>query len=196
MLGLLAAGAASCAFLWVGRAGEADETGDTAPAGISYAHREYLLLVAAVSILMPHLTGLSLFHWSLLRRTADESLRNAAFKAASSVAMLLLLLVLSAAAAAAFWLSCRNAGWRPSHWLAKPAGAVATAHPTPERRLPLMWAKRFLLSWRLPLFYGWLLVVAGLCSFLGWWGFLATVPAALLYIWLLMRERAPHRGAA
>jgi hypothetical protein len=193
VLGILAAGVIACAFLW---ASTPEQTPGTSGLGLfGYAEREYLLFVAAVSLLLPRVTSLVLFDWSPLRRVAKETQGEAILRAASAVSWLLLMIVLSAAAAAAFWISCRKAGWKPSRWLARPdqaaLGAALGATPSlaAEQRVPLAWARVFLVSWRLPLLYGWLLVLTLACSFLGWYGFLAATPAAAHYIWMLMRER-------
>jgi hypothetical protein len=211
-MGIVGAAAIACSFLWANIAEHNAGTGS--PGLFRYAQREYLLLVGAVSLLLPRLTGLALFEWSSLRRTARETVGEAALKAASGVSWLLLLIVLSAAAAVGFWVSCRQAGWKPGDWVARPAapardaalagagvtsmgatgaaptaGAVEPQSPHPQQRLPLLWAQRLFLSWRLPLLYGWLLVLVAACSFLGWYGFLAAVPAAVHYVWMLTRER-------
>jgi hypothetical protein len=195
VLGIVATAAAACAFLWASVAEQA--TDRSVPAGLRYAQREYLFLVGAVSLFLPRLTGLALFDWSTLQRTAAETQDQAVMKVASSASWLLLLIVLAAAAAAGFWISCRQAGWKPSDWLAgQAAPAGAAPNLAQQQRVPLAWVKRLFLSWRLPVLYGWLLVLVAACSFLGWYGFLAAVPAAGHYLWMLARGRLETRTAA
>ena len=179
VLGVLAGAAIACAFLWDSTAGDEAAVGTRPQFGT--AEREYLLAVGAFSLLLPNLIPLVFVRWSSLGQRADETLSDAVVNGAVVAASLLYLPLLFASAAAAFWVSARRAAWRPSRWLAAPA----TPRPS---------AKEFFLSWRLPLLYGWLIVLIAVCSFLGWYGFLAAAPAAAHYVWMLARCRRVSCG--
>jgi hypothetical protein len=204
LMALLSGTAIVCAFLWTQTSGEDDARGG--PPRISYAQREYMLFVAAASLLLWRLTLLLATDWSLLRLRTHQSASGAVL---IILASLLPLLLLFAFATAAFWTSCRRTGWKPTRWLTAPVsdtpvhGAAAWraeaagAGLGPRRRGALDWGQRFFLTWRLPLFYAWLLLVIAACSFLGWYGFFAAVPAAVHYLWMSMRDRSgAHRAAA
>ncbi len=210
--GLITTVILACAFFWARSTRE--PTAEDA-ARLSPADREYLLFAGAAALLLPRLFGLAAIPWSRLQRTTDETTQEVVIRGAASVATILLPLVLTAAAAAAFWVSCRQEGWEPSRWLARPhtgpvlartgatsAGAAEESYAgatepgaAAERSVTLAWLRRLLLTWRLPLLYGWLSALAAACSFLSWYGLLAAVPAAAHYGWMLLRERASLQTA-
>ena len=83
---------------------------------------------------------------------------------------------------------------------AVPAAAAAVPQAAPEtpaarrhadwRAFALRWDRKVLLTWRLPVLYGWLVILIAVCSFLGYWGFLAAAPAAAHYLAMWAWERA------
>jgi hypothetical protein len=197
-LGLLASATVACAFLWASAAADGAAVSTRLPFG--YFQREYLLFVGAFSLFLPNMIYLASADWGILRQRADETLSDAVYVGFVLVASLLYLVLLFGVATAAFWVSCRRAGWKPSHWLAaRGAGAAgadtAGAEPslTPQPRVPLARVQLFLLSWRLPLSYAWFIVLVAACSFLGWYGFAAAAPAAAHYLWMLGRDRTRDR---
>ncbi len=203
--GMLASAIVACAFMWAG-ATHGAAPAERAPR-FGFLRREYLLLAGAICLLMPNLINLITTPWGLLARRSDETLREAVLAGVVVVSSLLYQLVLYAAAAAAFWLSCRRLGWKPSRWLAAPGDPATGAEtapppdtrapdgtaPAPQPRVPLAWAQRFFLTWRLPLLYAWAIVLVAACSFVGWYGFVAAAPAAAHYLWLLGRDRSAAR---
>ncbi len=180
---ILAATLVACAFLWAKDAA-LSTPGDATH--FSFADREYLLFAGAAALFLPRLAGLSTIRWSLLRRAQSETLQEAVIQGAASVATILLPLALSGAATAAFWLSCRERGWQVERWLAVPSSRSA---------LEGAGLARLVLTWRLPLLYGWALVLTAACSFLNWYGFLAAAPAAAHYVLMMTRELARRQVA-
>ncbi len=183
----------AAAFFWHGRAGreaaddregrddregpeerEAPEGRAGRPRHLGFAGREYLLAVAALLLLLSRLTDFVFVDWGSLRPAEDQTLSEAVLQGIVFLAILLRLPVLFGAATLAFWTSARQAGW------------------TPDR----------LLNWRLPLVLAWLIALIAAASFVGWYGFLAVVPATAHYAWMLGRsrrrgpEREPRRGRA
>jgi hypothetical protein len=213
LLGMMASAVVTCAFLWTASAETPAAGGGARHFGL--LHREYLLLVGAFSLFLPNIIYLLSADWSVLRQRSDETLSQAAYAGIVLVSSLLYLLVLFAAATVAFWFSCRRLGWKPGRWLAAPPlgaardesapaaaapkgaePAVVDADLTSQPRVPLAWAQRFLLSWRLTLTYAWFIVLVAACSFLGWYGFAAAVPAAAHYLWMLRHDGKRNRRVA
>jgi hypothetical protein len=171
VLGILAGLTVWRAFSWY-RANE------RLAGSLAFAEREYLLAVAAFSLFVPRLLGLSLVDWSIMSRAADETMQTAVVTGIIYLSMVLLLPTLFFTGAAGFLVSSRQMGWRASRW---------TGSPTADG--PQSWGRRLLLTWRLPLLYGWLLLLVAASSFLGYYGLATLAPAAAMYLWLLARER-------
>jgi hypothetical protein len=218
LLGMLASAVVACAFLWAASSEPGAATDGTGRFG--RLHREYLLLVGAFSLLLTNVVYLLTTDWSILRQRTNETLSEAIYVGIVLVSSLAYLVVLFAAATAAFWISCRELGWKPGRGLAAPSlgltrdqSAAVAASPAPadsvgasttgagrelaaaRQRVPLVRAQTFLLTWRLPLLYAWFIVLVVACSFLGWYGFAAAVPAAAHYLWRLGSDRLGRRAA-
>jgi hypothetical protein len=204
----------------------------SATASVPRAEREYLLLVAAVSLLLLSLLSLVFKNWTFLQRTAGQTVAEWTAEGVASMTVVLLLPALFLSASAGFLVSCRQAGWRRSRWTAgaeapqavtdgaaaartatksasssagaagpggaasatagNGAAALAGAASTDQAPAPSR-ARRLLLTWRLPLLYGWFLALTAACSFVHYYGFAVLVPAAAHYLWMRMRERGRGR---
>lgn len=198
LLNILAAVAVALAFLWAAESTQIDSAHSTIR--LAHAQREYLLLVAAVSLTTAQVLGLLSLDWGVLNGPSGATSSDIFAAGAAYVARRVLPLVLSVAAAAAFLVSSRRVGWTRGQWSNRldktstdeaPDGAtqaISEIHPEPGR-LSLTWVAEFCLSWRLPLLYGWLIALVAACSFLGWYGFGVALPAAVHYLWMLLHAR-------
>lgn len=215
-LGIIAGAVMTRAFAW-------SEGGEGGPAPIRYADREFLLFVVALSLLLPRLLDVAFIDWAdALAPDAGETTRASTLQTAAYVGSVLLIPMVFLTATVGFLVSSVKAGWHPRRWLPPrvatveasgrprppepseamtehPAASVATAeapaqHRIDWRRFALRWDRSVLLTWRLPLLYGWLIILIAVCSFLGYWGFLAVVPAAGNYLAMQGWERLSARG--
>jgi hypothetical protein len=212
VLGVMAGALLARAFAW-----SASKEGG--PTRIPYADREFLLFVVALSLLLPRLVDLALTDWAaVLHPDASETTGNSTLEAVANAGMVLLIPMIFFVATAGFLVSSLQAGWRPRRWLQPGAAAVeagpgavpgkappavreAVALPQAVPRAPatwrrldwrgfaLRWDRKMLLTWRLPVLYGWLVILIAICSFLRYWGFLAVVPAAAQYLAMWGWER-------
>jgi hypothetical protein len=154
--------------------------------------------VVAFSLLLPRLLDLAFIDWpTALAADAGETARDSTLRAVSYVGTVILIPMIFLVATAGFLVSGIQAGWRPRRWLDLRGAVVGT--PSPLRRrdwraFALQWDRKALLTWRLPLLYGWLIILIAACSFLGYWGFLVVFLAAVHYLAMWGWERRRFSG--
>jgi hypothetical protein len=190
-LGIIAGAVMTRAFAW-------SASSEGGPPPIRYGDREFLLFVVAFSLLLPRLLDLAFIDWpTALAADAGETARDSTLRAVSYVGTVILIPMIFLVATAGFLVSGIQAGWRPRRWLDLRGAVVGT--PSPLRRrdwraFALQWDRKALLTWRLPLLYGWLIILIAACSFLGYWGFLVVFLAAVNYLAMCGWERRRFSG--
>jgi len=208
-LGIVAGLIIAASFWWYGGAArddaapQAKHDNQSGLVRFALGEREYLLALAAALLLLSFLAELVFADWGLLRPADDQTTSGASFQVLLFLASRLFFPVLFGSATFAFWTSARQAGWAPTHLLRPAAADAMRGDPTlrdatpgeagPGTATSRPPAAQLLLTWRLPLLLAWLIVLVAATSFLGWYGFLAVVPAAAHYLW--MRVLKPKRPA-